>query len=124
MSGKWDYPGYHWTDRQPWRRFMLAHWSFVSKCWHPKRKWYARARAFYLSLIGWDTEVCSLCGGRVRVVFHVPNAMWRESSGCVDPKVDYRGYSLPGVLCVYCFNDLAGWPIFWTCSRDESEMVR
>jgi len=103
-----------WYDYEPWRRFALARWAFVKSAWHQDATVLARLRYLYWTLIRFhDSEVCCLCGRPVQVVFHVPIPLWDKCSG-------FRPGG--GVLCIGCFDRLAGWPLYWTCSRDEAVM--
>jgi hypothetical protein len=118
-------PGYRWYNRSLVRRFILA--RFVRrKHWHPTALRLARLRWLYWVLIrGWDSEICGRCGGPVKVVFHVPDAIWEAVTGYGGRSPG--GESAPGILCVPCVDDLAeeaGLPFLrWTCATDDSVMV-
>lgn len=104
--------GYRWYDSRLVRPFALARLVFV-KFWHPQVQPLARLRALYWWLIRrWDAEICGRCGRPVALVFHVPDALWMESCGF--------DHAPGGVLCVACFDSLAGRHLFWTCSREET----
>lgn len=51
------------------RRFELCRWTLRGKVFHPEARWYARLRALWLALTGYETERCSFCGGKVGVVW-------------------------------------------------------
>ena len=106
--------GYRWYDHPIMRPFTLAYHVLFRKHWHPQRQRLARMRALYWRLLRrWDSEICACCGRPVRIVFHVPNYLWYAHSGFPDGA---------GILCVACFDDLAGWPLHWTCSRSNAVM--
>jgi hypothetical protein len=70
----------------------------LKKHWHPERRWYARTRAFILILLGHETEICGLCGGKIGVVWTANDPDWRRLSGFP---------SDGGVLCVSCYDGQA-----------------
>lgn len=111
-----------WYDLRGLRRLALARWSFTRKGWHPRHRRLARLRALYWVLVrGHDTEICARCGGRVHIVYIVPDEIWQAATGWVPYS---SGESAPGTLCPYCLDDLAreaGLPYLrWTCSTDDS----
>lgn len=114
---------WRWYDHPVARPFVLARYSFMRKFWHPRRQRLARIRLLYWVLIRrHETEICAMCGGPVRVVFHVPDAIWEAATGYGGRRPD--GESAPGVLCIPCVSDLAedaGLPFLrWTCATDDS----
>jgi hypothetical protein len=117
-----------WYDHSWARPFVLSRWTFMRKHWHPGARRLARWRSLYWTLLRrWDSEICARCGSPVRVVFHVPDAIWECAAGFAVTKRDPGGEAAPGVLCVSCVTDLAreaGLPYLrWTCSTDDSGMV-
>ena len=110
------------------RRALLARYSFMRKGWHRRSRRLARLRALYWVLVrGHDSEICARCGGPVRVVFHVPDAIWEAASGFLNAARSPGGESGAGVLCIPCVDDLAHeaglMVLIWTCSFDDSVMV-
>jgi hypothetical protein len=101
-------------------------WVF-QKHWHPERKRLACLRALWLILTGYETEICGRCGGRVGVVFHVPDELWARYSGFPGAARSPGGEAGVGVLCVPCIDELvsAGSGSFprWACALDDSVMV-
>lgn len=84
-------------------------WVFRT-IWHPRAKWYARWRALWLIVVRrHETEICSICGGRVRLVWHVDDDLWLEAMGEVG-----------GVACPNCFDRFAGESgpfLYWMAER-------
>lgn len=117
-------PWMRWYDLPGLRRLALARFSFMRKPWHPGCRRLARLRALYWVLLrGHDTEICHYCGGPVRVVFHVPDAIWGAVTGKARTP---GGEAALGILCVPCVDDLAlnaGLPFLrWTCATDDTPM--
>ena len=67
------------------------------KHWHPEAGLLARLRALAWILLGYEYEICGLCGGRVDVVWTASDGDWQDLSGFEDG----------GVLCVGCFDTQA-----------------
>lgn len=115
---------WRWYDHPLARPLVLSRWTFMGgKHWHPSHKRLARLRALYWTLIRrHETEICARCGSPVRVVFHVPDAIWAAATGYGHRFPD--GQAAPGVLCIPCVSDLAkeaGIPFLrWTCATDDS----
>lgn len=119
-----------WYDHPAARRFALARWSFRRKNWHPQAKRLARLRSLYWVLVrGHYCEICGVCGGPVRLVFHVPDALWERFCGFTGSRRSPGGEAAYGVLCPACFDDLhkassgRGEYLRWTCSSDDEVMV-
>lgn len=84
----------------------------------------ARFRLFYWCVLHqYESELCQRCGGPVRLVFHVPDAIWERITGHARSP---GGEAAPGVLCPQCVDVLAeevGLPFLrWTCTTDDSVM--
>lgn len=111
-----------WYDLPVLRRFALSRFSFMRSGWHPDALRLARARALYWTLVrGHDSEICLRCGAPVRVVYWAPDELWERCSG-FEYAARNGSEAGSGVLCPYCLDALAGWPLYWTCSRDEMVM--
>lgn len=86
----------------PWRR----------KNWHPAAGLIARIRASVLILLGHETEICALCGGKVEVVWWCESHdLWTRLTGWSDGQ---------GIVCISCFDELAerdGVILQWTPRR-------
>lgn len=102
-------------------------WVLREKWLMPRHFRLARLRAFYWAVLRrYETELCQRCGGRVRVVFHVPDAIWEEVTGNARSEGGEAG---GGVLCVPCvdelYEELRGRRGFlrWTCAVDDSVMT-
>lgn len=80
------------------RRFELVRWTLHGKVFHADAKWYARPRALWLALVGYESERCAFCGGKVGCVW------W-----CDDPILwtTVTGYDENGVSCTSCFEKRA-----------------
>lgn len=92
----------------------------------PGHKKLARLRLLYWIVVRrYPYEMCQHCGGRVLVVYHVPDAVWEAVTG----HARYAGGECAGgVLCIPCvdgsYNDRPGRPFLrWTCAEDDSVMV-
>jgi hypothetical protein len=108
------------------RLYMLRWYLLRGKRWFKGAGLLARLRGAYWAVVrGWDCEICSDCGRPVRLVFHVPDALWEQITGCARSP---GGESAPGILCPDCvtrrYNAL-NTPTFlrWTCRTDDSVMV-
>lgn len=116
---------YHGLPHQ----LSLTRWSFTKKGWHPQHKRLARLRCLYWTVIRYhETEICAICGGPVRLVFHVPDEIWAKVTGYGARHPS--GEAAPGILCPPCVDDLyekatprgaAGF-LRWTCATDDSVM--
>lgn len=81
------------------RRKEGIHWVFMRKIWHKDAKKSAKLRALLLVLKGYESEICTICGRAVEVVWWCEdNLLWEELT-------DYKNGG--GVLCVRCFDDRA-----------------
>jgi hypothetical protein len=117
-----------WYDLPVMRTLALTRWCLRDKYFHPRRKRLAKLRALYWTLIRrYETELCQLCGGPVRLCFHVPDAIWEAHAGFRITKRRPGGEAAPGVLCPVCFTDLAADDgahcLWWTCGFDDELMV-
>ena len=106
------------------RRIVLARLAFKRwPSWDAKKL--RRLRALYWWLIrNYETEICDRCGGRVGVVFHVPDAVWEAVTGLARFA---DGQAAGGCLCPECVDDL--WNasprtyLRWTCSTTDEALV-
>lgn len=80
------------------RRLELCRWAFRGKVFHKEAPWYARWRALYLALVGFEAERCCFCGWKV------PNVWWCENQ---DLWMQVTGYANGGVFCSTCFESRA-----------------
>lgn len=56
-----------------------------------------RAREFFWRrVMRWETEICTECGGRVRIIWTAPDSRWHELVG-----------NRSALLCAFCFDRLA-----------------
>jgi hypothetical protein len=106
-------------------RFVLARTALRGRDWPPYRLRLARLRCLYWTARGHETEICGRCGGRVRLVFHVPDAIWTAVTGYTRA---LDGEAAPGVLCPACVTELYDRSpdrisfLRWTCATDDSVM--
>lgn len=69
------------------------------KHWHPSAGLIARIRATVLIALGYETEICGLCGGKVEIVWWCEDeALWERLTGWANGS---------GIACIGCFDDLA-----------------
>lgn len=94
-----------WTlEHRPWlyfvlRRFELCRWAFGGKRFHPEARWYARLVALWFAVTGYETELCSFCGGKVGMVW------WCDDQDLWESITGYENGG--GISCVQCFDDRA-----------------
>lgn len=106
--------------------FPRLRWALYGKTLQPGHLRTARLRLFWWHVVRrYESELCQRCGGPVRLVFHVPDALWEQiTGGSRSP----GGEAAPGVLCPPCVDELAtqrlgrGGFLRWTCAADDTVM--
>jgi hypothetical protein len=102
------------------QRLRYGLWA---KALMPGHKRLAKMRLLYWLLIRrYETELCQRCGGPVRLVFHVPDAIWEAVTGFARSPGGECG---AGVLCPACVDELYDGLTFlrWTCALDDTVMT-